>query len=491
MSKTPEKSGIILKVKLFLLFFTVMIVPIVILTFIAWDQSKINDHQLRDISVEDAKTALRNNARSGIERIASDTAEAVAQFLYQRDQDVLLLAGLMPSDDAYAVFSDTRKSMLTTQGEWKPADDGMSWVEERPSENSGYFFPLYDEITFIDTDGIETAKYVTSGSTKKNFPLNPDKRDVSKRANTYIKAETYWEELKTLKSGEIYVSGVTGAYVSTNYLGMYTPEVLKNHIPASYPTYGELKDIANLQAEAFMDIAKQQAFSGLENPVGQRFEGIVRWASPVTDYDGSILGYVTMALNHDHIMEFVSHITPMPERYSVLSNAYDGNYAFIWDHTGQSLAHPRHQSIAGFDPVSGEPQTPWLDSRHLSNARRFAEWEDLTENGGSGSFYTQWNDKTMLIAAGSIPYYTGSYAPENRNGSKRGFAFIAVEADIEAFTIPAVQMEDKINEAVRTASHESNIRLLYTSIFLLLFAAAAAVFAAMYISGKINFIRGL
>ncbi|MCL2822300.1 MAG: ATP-binding protein, partial [Firmicutes bacterium] len=116
--------------------------------------------------------------------------------------------------------------------------------------------------------------------------------------------------------------------------------------------------------EAFREEAKKQAFSGVENPLGQRFEGIVRFATPVTDPDNptEIIGFATMALNHDHIMEFVDYITPMNERYVPLSDAYYGDYAFIWDYNCRSIAHPRHHSIVGFDPLTGFPQVPWLES---------------------------------------------------------------------------------------------------------------------------------
>ncbi|MCL2548016.1 MAG: response regulator, partial [Symbiobacteriaceae bacterium] len=177
---------------------------------------------------------------------------------------------------------------------------------------------------------------------------------------TYVKAEGYFEELRKLAPGEIYVSDVIGAYVGTNYIGMYTPGVLKN-VPTTHPNHAQLQEIANLPADQFIAAAKTQAYAGKENPVGQRFEGIVRWATPVTDENGTILGYVTMALNHDHIMEFVDYVTPMLERYVTLPSAFEGNYAFIWDYQCRSICHPRHHSIVGYNPLTGEPQVPWLE----------------------------------------------------------------------------------------------------------------------------------
>jgi len=601
-----------------------MIIPVAILTVITWNQIVSLGYMLRDLSVSDATTALNDGARDNLERMTTDTAADVARFLYQRDQDVLLLASLMPSDDAYKVFSEGRNSKLMTMGEWKISDDGMSWVEVDPFVYTGsldvstnrenkdeilgssfnyrppeFFehyqelFPLYDEITFIDLDGQELFKYINEGTTKINYPMNREKLDVSNRANTYVKAETYWEDLQKLQPGEIYVSDVIGAYVGTNFIGMYTPGVLKN-VPQTHPNHDVLQEIASLPTDEFMNIARQQAFAGFENPVGQRFEGIVRWATPVTDFDGEIWGYVTMALNHDHIMEFVDFLTPMPERYSVLSDAVDGNYAFIWDYKCRSIAHPRHHSIVGYNPLTGEPQVPWLegsvmlernyeeggfildeegrpiqiltargetqpaqdtpffywfnnggeewleanpgwndlsgepsgtswgefyaknnedreilpqfgerqlrdrrgnpvygvdgnplldyqsrsktparlltqagfvglDGRFLNNAPQCTGWMDLTESGGSGSFYIYWSNVYKPTTAGAIQYYTGKYSPDVQ-GNRRGFAFVTIGSGIEDFTEPAVIMERRLNEAITTNSNENTVQLIITSI---------------------------
>jgi hypothetical protein len=183
---------------------------------------------------------------------------------------------------------------------------------------------------------------------KVNFPMHPEKRDVSDRLNTYVKAETYWPELLKLKPGEIYVSDVIGAYVGSNHIGMYTPD--------------NLAQAAKTRGYEIEYAPGAQAYAGEENPNGRRFEGIVRWATPVTDDNGKIIGYASFALNHDHIMEFVDHITPMGERYSELPSAYSGNYAFIWDYLSRSICHPRHHSIVGFNPSSGKRETPRLES---------------------------------------------------------------------------------------------------------------------------------
>ena len=408
-----NKVNLKLRHKLIFIFLISKVIPILLLTVLALTQIMSLGNILREIAVVDAANALNDGARENIERMTTDLAMGVAGFLHQRDNDILLLAGLVPSGiseqdfsaftdedlaaffSALRAFSENKQGKLVQPGEWVISDDGMTWVERepfqfapadnisrnienndelfgsafrnRPPEFFGQFkenVPLYDEITFIDLYGNEIFKYVNPDSTKIHYPLNPNRANISDRMNTYIRAENYWDDLRNLQRGEIFVSNVIGAYVGTNFIGMYTPGVLLSEDPAiinqAHPNIKELRRIGNLPMDEFLNYARRQAFAGLENPVGQRFEGIVRWGAPVYENDVRV-GYVTMALNHDHIMELVDYVNPMLERYTLLPSPQDGNYAFIWDYKGRSICHPRHSSIVGYNPLTGEPQVPWLE----------------------------------------------------------------------------------------------------------------------------------
>jgi len=645
LGRLLNRLNLKLRPKLIIIFLVVKVIPIIILTIIAWNQIVSLSHLLRNIAVTDSTKALNDGARESLERLTTDTALSIADFLHQRDQDVLLLARLPPSDLIYKNFSETRNGLLMKQGEWVIADNGMSWVEKDPYVYSGptdvsvnrenndmlyesafhyrppEFFeheyaPLYDEVSFIDLNGNEIYKYVNPNSTKKNYPLNPNKVNVSGKENTYVRAENYFDELKKLRPGEIFVSDVIGAYVGTNYIGMYTPGILKNNVPAAHPNYDLLQEIANLPTDKFIEAAKKQAYAGKENPVGQRFEGIVRWATPVTNERGVIIGYATIALNHDHIMEFVDYITPMIERYTVLPDAFEGNYAFIWDYKCRSIVHPRHHSIVGYNPLTGDPAPPWLegtidyerdfnnggflkdnkgikipilvdnktvpaqdtpfyywntnggaewlaantawnnlsetpagtswgefysknvnnrdilpqfgervlkdsngnparytdgsyildyqsrdktpaaaltragfvglDGRFLNNAPQCTGWMNLTENGGSGSFYILWSGLYKPTTAGAIPYYTGQYAPENQNGSRRGFAFVTIGAGIEDFTAPAREMEEKLTEEININLLHDILQLAAVVLFLFVLVFLIAILLSSYLTNNIN-----
>ncbi|MDR2604414.1 MAG: response regulator [Desulfovibrio sp.] len=495
--------GLGMRAKLIALFVVIKVIPLIFIALVAWRQAWLLGEELKkrtvdisstavkaltesgDIAVNDAMVALDRRATDEIERMSTDTALAVAKFLYARDDDLRFLASLEPDEAVFRRFALGKTGRLVRMGRWELAPDGKSWrreylgsapeqvisgIEEndhsfhyRPPERFSYETrPLYLEITFVAPDGMERVKVTTSERMSKAL------RDVSDRRNTYAGAETYFDELKKLGPGEIYVSDVIGEYVGTNLIGMYTPEnCAKRGVPYE---------------------PEKQAFAGRENPRGRRFEGLVRWAVPVVE-KGRVAGYVTMALDHDHIMEFTDHIMPTAERYTELSDAYEGNYAFIWDYKGRSIVHPRHHSITGFDPATGDPQVPWLedriydawqasglpyaefvknvptfaaqsnskkparqlterglvglDCRYLNFAPQCTGWFDLTSRGGSGSFLILWSGLWKLNTAAAIPYYTGNYGK-----SPRGFGFVAVGAGLADFHRPAAVTREVIRKRV-------------------------------------------
>ena len=545
-AKFLSKFGLGMRAKLIIVFLVAKVIPLVVLTIFAWTQIVTLGAHLRDIAVEDSTDALNANAVENIERMTTDTAQMVADFLYARDHDILYLAKVLPTAENYSAFVNSSMGRVVKKGEWQLAADGESWVSvEEPevpngggkstnvenNDRGGFHYresdafdydwiPLYDEITFVGLDGRELVKVVADKSPKTNYPMNPEKGNVSDKANTYVKAEDYFEKLRALEPGEIYVSDVIGAYVGSNYIGMYAPEIVD-------------AVAEGLGYDIDFDPAAQ-AYAGLENPNGQRFEGIVRFATPVTDEDGEIIGYVTFALNHDHIMEFVDHKTPMNERYTQLPSAYEGNYAFIWDYNCRSICHPRHHSIVGFDPETGEPQVPWLESsiydawqksdvsnwtefvqnrplfhqqsrlkkpapaltqaglvgldgRYLNNAPQCTGWMDLTEDGGSGSFYILWSGLYKLTTAAAIPYYTGQYAPSAENDfSRRGFGIVTIGAGLEDFTRSVVETEEKLTIAIEESRSETFRSLLAITAALILAVVGIAILIALALTRSIT-----
>ena len=559
VERLTSRLGLGMRAKLIVIFVFIKMIPLVLLAYVALNQSwKLGDHlQIRtnaltktaldalretgDIAVADAEKALDDRAREDIERLSTDTANHVAAFLYARDNDLLLAATLTPNQEMYTQFLQNRRSPLVIPGTWELTPDKKTWRETaprlpdtpiassipdnnnsfhyRPSEKYTYENrPLYREMTFVDLKGMEQIKVTTC-------PLmNPERKNVSVRQNTFIKAETYFPELQKLKPGEIYVSDVIGAYVGSRIIGIYNPE--------------------NAEKVGIPFKPEESAYAGKENPVGKRFKGIIRWGTPVVE-KGKIIGYVTLALDHDHLMGFTDHLVPTNARYTRISDASEGNYAFIWDHKGRSITHARHFSIAGYDPETGDPEPPWLekpmydawqasgktyaefiqtvptfheqtnakkpsleqvkagqvglDCRYLNFAAQCTGWFDLTRDGGSGSFLILWSGLWKLNTAATIPYYTGQYA-----ASPRGFGFVAIGAGVNDFHRPAKEtktvidglfaasntvMQTSANDTVRAIQDnqlETIYSLSFATVAMIVFVVLVAIWMASIFTNSIT-----
>ena len=343
MKRPAFLSGI--RGKLIAIFVLIKVIPLVLLAWFAWyaisqlgqevssKAGSMADSMLSTIKsvgktvTDDSIRALDLRSREAIEAMTTDTAKEIASFLYDRDNDIRQAADLEPSEAAFRRFLSERRRLIYRHAEWKLADDGKSWIPEKPvvreakvtrpvlPDNAKDFHArppeylgeaeqrsLFVEMTYIDLNGNEKIKVTQGNLTDKGL------KNVAERRNTFTRAESYFAELKKLQPGQIYVSDVIGAYVPTQAIGPYLPAALEK---AGKPFQPE-----------------ESAYAGTENPVGKRFRGIVRWAMPVTR-GGQIVGYVTLALDHDHIRQFSDRLMPTEERYTPIADAIKGNYAFI------------------------------------------------------------------------------------------------------------------------------------------------------------------
>lgn len=490
--------------KLIAIFVVIKVVPLLLLAMLAWNMAQrlgetVSEQagsmaesmlsavkQVGDAATDDAIKALDDRAREGIERLTTDTARAVAAFLYDRDADVLQAAQVEPGEAAFRSFLTHRARTLYHHGEWQLAEDQKRWAPAMPEawdealaadarqalvDNAKAFSarppeylgqpdrrPLFVEMTFVDLQGRERVKVTTGDLMSRQL------RDVSKPAETFLKAERYWPDLQKLKPGDIYVSEVIGAYVGSRVIGPYLP--------------------ASAQKAGVEFKPEESAYAGTENPVGRHFRGIVRWATPVVK-GGKVSGYVTLALDHDHIRQFTDRISPTDTRYTPINDAIVGNYAFMWDHKSRAISHPRDYFIPGYDPQTGEPVTPWLDQslfdawqasgkpsrefldtvtpfdgqslkkkpagamvkagtvaldcRYLNFSPQCAGWNQLTEKGGSGSFVIFFSGLWKLTTAAAIPYYTGQYGE-----TQRGFGFVTIGANVDDFHRAATESAKRI-----------------------------------------------
>ncbi len=483
---------------------------------IAWDASDKNLEAARQIgkrAIEDSVKELDKKATEAIEVRTMDLAARIADFLYERDRDLLAMA-LMPPDPAkYADASLMYKKEVVVHDpngrdfrsqpgiSWENPENKTSWRQRPPNEFQTEVRPLYKEITFVDLAGMEKIKVV-------NGEISDDLKDVSLMENTYCRAEDYFRLLEKLEAGEIYVSRVIGPYVR-----------------------GWL-----YKTEEGIRVRPESAYAGKENPTGKRFEGIVRWATPVYD-NGRKIGYATMALDHTHIMEFTDHVVPTEERFSDISDGGSGNYAFLWDDQDQCISHPRDFFICGYDPETGLEVPGWVSQEtydrykesglsletFVKNLPRFANfsqkkvgsaeqseaglisldcaildtapqcqgWHRGTEDGGAGSFLILWSGLWKLTTYAAVPYHTGIYG-----ASPRGFGYVTIGANVDDFHEAANVTKANIEENI--ALQEANIKIASTKaaeiikdqtvknrtmLALITFAAVLAVLVASVLLG--------
>ena len=508
-------EALTLRSKLIAIFVAIKVVPLLLLALFAWGATSdlaqlvtyravaMSDSMLDTqrstgkTATEDAIEALDTRSREAIEALTTDIAHQVSQFLYDRDQDVLSAAALEPVAARYRHFIDTHQRRIEDHGAYEPSADGRDWVESAPVEpnldlvraplpdNSLNFHyrapgttaivrlqPLFLEMTFIGRDGVERIKQLSSTGTHL---LGAELRDITRPENTFVRAERYWPALQALKPGEIHVSDVIGAQVTTHWIGPYTREA------------------ASKKGKPFAPEAS--GYAGLENPVGKRFQGLVRWATPVVR-DGEIVGYVTLALDHAHLMAFTDLVRPTAARRAPIADPASGNYAFMWDYRGRNISHARDYFIHGFDPETGLSAPPWLDvelydewkasglpwpefapriplyrdqrltrkahpassaSGHVSLDCRYLNfspqcrgWHDLTEYGGSGSFTIFFTGLSKLTTVATIPYFTGPYGK-----SERGFGYVTIGANVEEFHRSATESGRRIADMIGLSEQKS------------------------------------
>ena len=549
-----------IKVKLILLFILIKVIPLLLIAFIAYEGAlKLEEYVQKstrflfnknkeiiintaNASIEDSVKNLDKKSQHALERLSYEIANNVADFLYERDKDLLFLSKININQDVLKNFYNSKQKDIIIHEDYTYDDKTNQWISiKEPNkiqrentkavlkDNEREFnysdplilekktLPIYKEINYFDLNGKELYKISS---------INQKLLDISVKTNTYINAETYFKKITKLKEGEIYVSDVIGEYVKSNVIGTFTKAKAEKMKVAFEP--------------------HKHAYAGKENPVGKKFEGIIRFVTPVFK-DGVKTGYISLALNHEHIMQFTDTSNPTSvDAKQNISDASIGNYAFMWDYEGKNISHPRDYFIVGYDKNTGERVMPWLsldvakkykdsnkeineflkeyptfeeqtlkkkpnipqllkdgniglDCRYLNFAPQCQGWMQLTQNGGYGSFIIYWSKVWKLTTAAAIPYYTGKYS-----NSKRGFGFVTIGANVEEFHSAANETKRNVTKILNNQTEqmkeivdensfeiEEYIKSLVNelsvvTLIMLILVIAIAIWMSNYISGKIE-----
>jgi len=143
---------------------------------------------------EKAVTVLDQKAQEEIKIRAVNVADEVANFLREREKDVLVATILPATETAYRQFVQENRKPI-----WVKEDGKIRQVSAM----------LYTEMALIDKSGKELLKISNGEVAPKSQLIN-----VSNPANTTYKTEEYFAAAKNRAKGEAYISPVTGWYVN-------------------------------------------------------------------------------------------------------------------------------------------------------------------------------------------------------------------------------------------------------------------------------------
>ncbi len=336
--------------------------------------------------LSDVRRAAHRSATT-YERRAQSIARRVAEFLGECEKDLVELAALPRSAEAYLTFADQHRREIWIRG---GTNDQM--VEIRRS------IPLYKEISFINPSGSE--QILVRG---ENLVPRSELRDVSDPARTTYRRERYFERAMANKPQQIYVSHLHGFHL-TKFEQLGVDRLIERLVDTDerakkiyrFMLYSWLQqvnavEIVNRYREAdngyiVYRVPGKDRTVTIEDPgplgeaerraremelrhlvdelapedvvEGERFDGVIRFAMPVVDDQGNKLGVVSLALDHTHLQQFTQHVRSMEENAVVFAGYRGANYTYLFDDEGWIITHPKMWNIRGVDR-RGKPVAPY------------------------------------------------------------------------------------------------------------------------------------
>ncbi|RLB01356.1 MAG: hypothetical protein DRG37_00150 [Deltaproteobacteria bacterium] len=393
------------------LFFLLVVIPLLLISSLI----AFSIFQLGSSSKKQAITVLDKKSQEEILLRAKSIAGDIADFLKERQRDVLIATILPPDPSAYEKFVKENRKAL-----WVKKGDKIIKIQA----------PLYKEMSLIDREGNELIKIVNGKIAPKNKLVN-----VSNPLNTTYKSEDYFLKAKGLSKGEVYISHVTGWYVSKS-----------------------------------------------EFKKGKRFSGVIRFATPVFDKNG-FAGVIELALDVRHLAKFTDNIIPTQPERVFEADASTGNYAYMVDNRGFIISHPNDYFIVGLlkngkvvppitkENLEGMPQkgTQVLNFNLLkyTNPDLYQIERDASA-GHSGIKVYKFEGHTKFVAYAPIPFFSKDYPPPG------GFGWIGLGVDIEKFKEQALSTSKRIEKEAQTWISTIIIILVVAVILLFLISTLLA-----------------
>ncbi len=363
------------------------LVPLILLLFNSHHSLRLVEDLLRQRTTE----TLDTQATRALQKRTQMVAEQISAFLQQIEGNLLDLALLPPSQENYQKFGNNHRRQI-----WYRGGSNHNPAEIRET------VPLFSELAFIDSTGIEQVRIV-------NGLPSTLLRDLSDPHQTTYPGEDYFLQAALLSPGDIWTTHLNGWHISR-------------------------------------DEQLQGAANPLEAVEGKKYVGVIRFATPVYR-QGEWQGVAVLSLDHRHLMTFTQHISPIDDQDAVFPSYESGNYAFLFDDEGWMITHPKFWNIRGFD-AGGELVPPYtVDTpQEIIDAGKipfnlftagfvhpnYPQVASLVRRGESGVLSTvNVGGSNKIMAYAPIPYHKGVY-------QKSGvFGGITIGAEIDLFHLPA------------------------------------------------------
>ena len=350
---------------------------------------------------------------NGMFKLGVTVKEKTVNVLDAKSQEDIKARAVNTANEVAKFLMETKKDLQvatiipstdTVYKQFVAENKKPAWIK-KDGKTQQVLMPLYTEMALLDKNGNEQIKIVDGQAVPANKRVN-----VSNPANTKYKSEDYFAKTKGLNKGEIYVSPVTGQYVD------------------------------------------KAAFDK-----GKRFEGYVRFATPIFNKDG-FAGIITLALDYRHLAEFTDQLVPTQAEKVFETDAATGNYAYMVDNRGNVVSHPADYHIVGLNPDG--TTVPTLSSNNAKElASKGAEALNMFQlgfldhnifniskeaiTGKTGVLMYKYAGITKFVAYAPIKFYA-SNLPE-----PAGFGWIGLGLDIEKYNHEAMKVAKEIEKEAK------------------------------------------
>jgi len=264
-------------------------------------ESNQSFQKVKEIAIKNSEDTLDAQSDKLIRIRLTEISKQISEFLRGVQDDAIFLSTLPQDERTYLSFANSQRKAV--------------WFNSDNYE----MLPVYSELSFIGTDGVERVKI-------KNGYISKDLLDLSKDAFLEFKSQAapdapvtnYYKEGMKLKNGEIYVSHIEGRILNIT-----------------------------------------QAHAGNRNPYGKYAHGVQRFVTPVYR-DGEKIGILMLGLDSIHVLEYMQHIRPLDYDRLPLTDLLSGDYLAFLDNEGW-LLHPKQYFSKGYDK-NGELVPPVNES---------------------------------------------------------------------------------------------------------------------------------